>query len=226
MFGASVSGGLHHMMSSSLSISGGPSSPFGGSPFLSIGQNKRYSQTVRSSASSIMSLSRNSKREPPVAVMTHYNSPYEKIFYGQPGEKRLGRLPQELIQERVHAHSMFFYQSILGGQNFVGREMKLGTICISTRAGQGSMHFLVRTIFVSQVRCLGKKLVGSIHTVIEILTIKALWNRNLSMSRFQTASEQPTNSKSIGLFTRKRTTFTPCSTWPSNNVWSQCLRWK
>ncbi|KAG0042173.1 hypothetical protein BGZ83_000821 [Gryganskiella cystojenkinii] len=85
MFGASISSGLHQLMSSNLSISGhSPSLYFGeGYPFLSKDRSKRYSQTVRSSASSILSLNRASKPDPPVAIMPHYNSPYENFFYGQ-----------------------------------------------------------------------------------------------------------------------------------------------
>jgi len=45
---------------------------------------KRYAHTVRSSASSILSLGRQ-KTEPPVMILPHYNSPYESIFFNQPG---------------------------------------------------------------------------------------------------------------------------------------------
>jgi hypothetical protein len=47
-------------------------------------QQKRYSRTVRSNASSILSLGRQ-KTEPPVMMLSHYNSPYEAIYFNQPG---------------------------------------------------------------------------------------------------------------------------------------------
>ncbi|KAG0248454.1 hypothetical protein BG011_010261 [Mortierella polycephala] len=77
---------------------------------------KRYSRTVRSNASSIMSLGRH-KSEPPVMILPHYNSPYEAIFSNQP--------------DMVH---------------FVGKDPRIGTVCISARPGQGVTHFLVRTV--------------------------------------------------------------------------------
>lgn len=47
-------------------------------------QQKRYSRTVRSNASSILSLGRQ-KTDPPVMMLSHYNSPYETLYFNQPG---------------------------------------------------------------------------------------------------------------------------------------------
>ncbi|KAF9563419.1 hypothetical protein EC968_004851 [Mortierella alpina] len=77
---------------------------------------KRYAHTVRSSASSILSLGRQ-KTEPPVMILPHYNSPYESIFFNQP--------------DVMH---------------FVGKDLRIGTICISFKPTQNMMHFIVRTV--------------------------------------------------------------------------------
>ncbi|CAO3563803.1 unnamed protein product [Mortierella alpina] len=77
---------------------------------------KRYAHTVRSSASSILSLGRQ-KTEPPVMILPHYNSPYESIFFNQP--------------DVMH---------------FVGKDLRIGTICISFKPTQNVMHFIVRTV--------------------------------------------------------------------------------
>ncbi|KAF9955791.1 hypothetical protein BGZ70_010117 [Mortierella alpina] len=77
---------------------------------------KRYAHTVRSSASSILSLGRQ-KTEPPVMILPHYNSPYESIFFNQP--------------DVMH---------------FVGKDLRIGTICISLKPTQNVMHFIVRTV--------------------------------------------------------------------------------
>ncbi len=74
------------------SIATGASSMYGGggstlmySPVSAGGYaQKRYAHTVRSSASSILSLGRQ-KTEPPVMILPHYNSPYESLFFNQPG---------------------------------------------------------------------------------------------------------------------------------------------
>ncbi|KAG0207189.1 hypothetical protein BGX28_001527 [Mortierella sp. GBA30] len=82
---------------------------------------KRYAHTVRSSASSILSLGRQ-KTEPPVIILPHYNSPYESLFFNQP--------------DVIH---------------FVGKDIRIGTICISFRPTPNVIHFIVRTVlkFVS-----------------------------------------------------------------------------
>ncbi|KAF9581154.1 hypothetical protein BGW38_001940 [Lunasporangiospora selenospora] len=97
-------------------------------------QPKRYAHTVRSSASSILSLGRNPKSEPPVMILPHYNSPYEAIFYNQPGKYNNPSIS-------YHHHAV----------HFVGKDLRLGTICISARPEAGVTHFLVRTVlrFVS-----------------------------------------------------------------------------
>ncbi|KAF9948932.1 hypothetical protein BGZ72_009184 [Mortierella alpina] len=77
---------------------------------------KRYAHTVRSSASSILSLGRQ-KTEPPVMILPHYNSPYESLFFNQP--------------DVMH---------------FVGKDLRIGTICISFKPTQNVMHFIVRTV--------------------------------------------------------------------------------
>ncbi|KAF9938304.1 hypothetical protein BGZ67_000332 [Mortierella alpina] len=77
---------------------------------------KRYAHTVRSSASSILSLGRQ-KAEPPVMILPHYNSPYESVFFNQP--------------DVMH---------------FVGKDLRIGTICISFKPTQNVMHFIVRTV--------------------------------------------------------------------------------
>ncbi|KAF9101191.1 hypothetical protein BGX27_011583 [Mortierella sp. AM989] len=78
--------------------------------------HKRYTNTVRSSTSSLLSLGR-PKSEPPVMILPHYNSPYEALYFNQP--------------DVLH---------------FVGKDLKIGTVCISAKQGQGVMHFLVRTV--------------------------------------------------------------------------------
>ncbi|KAG0246840.1 hypothetical protein BGX31_008083 [Mortierella sp. GBA43] len=77
---------------------------------------RKYAQTVRSSTSSLLSLGRQ-KTEPPVVILPHYNSPYEVNYYNQP--------------DVLH---------------FVGKDLRIGTVCVSARQGQGVMHFLVRTV--------------------------------------------------------------------------------
>ncbi|KAF9350539.1 hypothetical protein BGX26_011291 [Mortierella sp. AD094] len=78
--------------------------------------HKRYTNTVRSSTSSLLSLGR-PRSEPPVMILPHYNSPYEALYFNQP--------------DVLH---------------FVGKDLKFGTVCISAKQGQGVMHFLVRTV--------------------------------------------------------------------------------
>ncbi|KAF9366556.1 hypothetical protein BGX34_001101 [Mortierella sp. NVP85] len=77
---------------------------------------RKYAQTVRSGTSSLLSLGRQ-KTEPPVVILPHYNSPYETIYYNQP--------------DVLH---------------FVGKDLRIGTVCVSARQGQGAMHCLVRTV--------------------------------------------------------------------------------
>ncbi|KAG0308270.1 hypothetical protein BGZ98_008441 [Dissophora globulifera] len=50
-------------------------------------------------------------------ILPHYNSPYEALYYNQP--------------DVTH---------------FIGKDLKIGTVCVSVREGQDAMHFLVRTI--------------------------------------------------------------------------------
>ncbi|KAF9181359.1 hypothetical protein BGZ50_005570 [Haplosporangium sp. Z 11] len=68
---------------------------------------KRYSRTVRSNASSIMSLGRH-KSEPPVMILPHYNSSYETIFSNQPGNvKQEGKFVNIEIQDMYWASPEF-----------------------------------------------------------------------------------------------------------------------
>ncbi|KAF9913651.1 hypothetical protein BX616_009783 [Lobosporangium transversale] len=78
--------------------------------------HKIYANTARSSTSSMLSIGRQ-KSEPPVSILPHYNSPYEAMFFNQP--------------DTMH---------------FIGKDLRIGTICISMRPSQDAMRFLVRTV--------------------------------------------------------------------------------
>ncbi|KAF8943912.1 hypothetical protein BGZ47_004907 [Haplosporangium gracile] len=117
---ASILGGMS--ISSNGSGNGQPYSPISpatttGSIFGHHQQLRRYSCTVRSNTSSILSLGRQ-KPEPPVMMLSHYNSPYEVIYFNQ--------------TDAIH---------------FVGKDLRIGTVCVSVRPGQGVTHVLVRTVF-------------------------------------------------------------------------------
>ncbi|KAG0359537.1 hypothetical protein BGZ54_009915 [Gamsiella multidivaricata] len=75
-----------------------------------------YAYTVRSNTSSILSLGRQ-RVEPPVVILPHYNSPYEALYLNQ--------------SDVTH---------------FVGKDLRIGTVCISMKQAQGVTHVLVRTV--------------------------------------------------------------------------------
>jgi hypothetical protein len=210
IFGASISSGLQHLMSSTMSISGvSPNSLSDRSPFRGDGYSKRYSETVRSSASSFLNLGRNSRQDPPVAVMPHPNSPYENLFFGQSGKTmRLltswrrgsvvnfsaidGTRCPELSGQRDEAWNHLY---INPGRKGIDALSCSNCLCMSTSEpfAFGFCIVLLNPAYTHTRLCLG--------------------DRNLSMSRSPTVSDYQICSRSFDPYTRKRTTSSPCFTW-------------
>ncbi|KAF9985302.1 hypothetical protein BGZ75_003174 [Mortierella antarctica] len=76
---------------------------------------KRYAHTVRSSASSILSLGRQ-KAEPPVMILPHYNSPYESVFFNQPA---IQHCLESIPESDVKQHQVVQHQSAKDHSVFV-----------------------------------------------------------------------------------------------------------